>query len=132
MLSPIEWEPKFETGHHVIDTDHQHLFDVVNELVVSTNSGFDPWNARKALNKARSYASYHFNHEEKIMRRAKYPDIERHTALHSQYIMTISEMLFQYNNEVLDQSNLTRYLVGWISDHILVHDRELGEFLKSI
>lgn len=130
-IAPIEWNKSFEVGHPLIDSEHQELFDTVNDFMAAAGDVVDMDATRKALNRARSYAEYHFEHEEQIMKRENYHRLSSHKALHANFMAAIKVYSDKFLYDRIDAGDFQFYLRNWIENHILVYDMEFGVFLKN-
>ncbi|MDD5387942.1 MAG: bacteriohemerythrin [Gallionellaceae bacterium] len=134
---PILWSDNYLTGVDRIDEQHKVLVNTLNEA-----------NARLAINVTRelleqitrdllSYAIYHFDTEESLMREYDYPglrgaDAEQHRQEHrafSQQVVALRNGLRDGN--LVSREELLSFLNNWLINHILNTDKRLGEFLNS-
>ena len=130
-IVPIEWNISFEVGHPLIDSDHEELFKNVNEFMAAVRCNAGQGATKKALHRARSYAEYHFEHEEQIMMRERYNGLGAHKILHADFISAISTYSDRFIQSHVDANDFLFYLRNWIENHILVYDRQFGVFLKN-
>ena len=130
-IAPVEWNKSFEVGHPLIDSEHQELFNTVNEFMTAAYDKSNMSATRKALHRARSYAEYHFEHEEQIMKREKYDRLSGHRALHATFISAITVYSEKFLYGHIDPADFLFYLRNWIENHILIYDMEFGVFLKN-
>ncbi|MDO9224438.1 MAG: bacteriohemerythrin [Pseudomonadota bacterium] len=134
---PILWSDDYLVGVERIDAQHKVLVNTLNEA-----------NARLAINVTRelleqitrdllSYAIYHFETEESLMREYDYAgqssaDAEQHRQEHrsfSQQVVALRNGLRDGN--LVSREELLSFLNGWLLDHILHTDKRLGAFLNS-
>ena len=130
-ISPIEWDSKYELGHSLIDDDHQELFRFVSDFIDSVNNGANYEVTKYTLYNAIRYANTHFEHEEQIMKRALYPKLNAHKELHETFKITITKYAKEFINTRVDSEELSKYFHNWIVSHVLVHDKEFGEFIEK-
>jgi hemerythrin len=82
----IKWQPEFTIWDEELDAHHQQLIRYIQVLD-------DPENRRRAdqtflqmvLDGLVSYASFHFEAEERKMRESGYPNLEAHRAEHADF-----------------------------------------------
>lgn len=128
MSALIVWkDEQFCTGIKSIDEQHRKLVDLVNHLHdVSIRKQFDVLD--DVFFQVMDYVHYHFQHEEELMKKAKFSELEAHQIHHQAFIKKISELHHAYrgtpNDSELTGKLLTDYLALWIHKHILVEDRE--------
>ena len=78
------------------------------------------------------YISYHFDHEEQIMRRHKYYDANIHTAEHANLINGLDQLICDFNRSpAFIGYSAIEYLRSWLVDHIMCADRRLGLYLRQ-
>lgn len=134
---PILWSDSYLTGIKRIDEQHKVLVNTLNEA-----------NARLAVNVTRelleqitrdllSYALYHFDTEESLMREYDYIglsaiDAEKHRQEHrgfSQRVVTLRDGL--RDGRLVSREELLTFLNNWLVNHILHTDKRFAEFLNS-
>ncbi len=65
----LKWDESLETGIPAVDKQHHHLVDVTNKFGSALLQGeVSPEVVETLLEELVSYAKYHFDEEEKIMR----------------------------------------------------------------
>jgi hemerythrin len=131
-MSLVRWDDKYIVGNEVIDSDHKALFALINEFY----DAFQETKRRRDLGfilmKLVKYAEQHFQREEAIMLENGYPVQAEHHEFHTK----LYETIYQLNNRLeSDPAPLDRqaiaFLRGWLTDHILLEDLKLGEFLRQ-
>lgn len=132
-MALVNWSRNFETGHPVIDNQHMTLVALLNKFGAACRSG-DPAEAVAViLQELKSYSGFHFATEERIMQETGYPDLAGHRAEHEKFVEDVEEFEIEYlvsgKNELA--VDILRFLVKWVSEHILDCDRKLGDFLKT-
>ncbi|MDP2431838.1 MAG: bacteriohemerythrin [Pseudomonadota bacterium] len=133
---PILWSDDYLVGVERIDAQHKVLVNTLNEA-----------NARLAVNVTRelleqitrdllSYAIYHFETEESLMREYDYADqsaadAEQHRREHrafSQQVVALRDGL--RDGRLVSREEQLSFLNNWLVDHILNTDKRFGEFLN--
>jgi hemerythrin len=132
-MSIVQWDGSQALGVEIIDTQHKHLFEVVNSLHDKLH---DP-NANAAsllttVDSMRQYVHFHFTTEEELLERHQWPELERHKQLHREFARKADELL--HTAEI----NVTRalrealvFLVDWLVTHIEGEDQKYGPFLRE-
>lgn len=134
---PLLWNDDYLIGVERIDAQHKVLVNTLNEA-----------SARLAVNLTRealeqitrdllSYAIYHFETEESLMREYDYAgqseaDAEQHRQEHrnfSQQVVTLREGL--RDGRLVSREELLSFLNNWLINHILNTDKHFGKFLNS-
>ncbi len=131
-MALIYWLPEFETNIRIIDEQHRHLVDLVNQLYEAHNSGKDRTVLLKIINKLGMYTAMHFAREEDLFETYNYLQIEEHIQEHEYF----EDMLNTFENEFkLGKQELTNtvisFLADWLIDHFNDSDQAYVIFLKS-
>lgn len=125
-------------GHYTID--HQHttlvgyiceLFDLMTRLQTQRPTEEDRKLLAQLLDKLQAYTVEHFAYEEGLMERTNYPDKERHTELHRQFVRRFLQIRSQLQDQgihyVIDLFFMT---FDWLFDHINKVDIHLAKFTR--
>ncbi len=130
----IVWSSELETGIRSIDLQHEELIGMINELdgahLADTNQGL----LKDVLQRLGSYVAFHFGTEEALM--AGLPQAEEHAGEHLQqhrfFVEQLAVMRARAEGEADGAtSQLVDFLNGWLYDHILKTDRQLGALLNG-
>lgn len=127
----ITWNDKiYSVKNSMIDTQHQQLIALINELneAMSSRNGYDV--TAKVLEKTLDYTFYHFQEEEGLMERFAYPEIVQHKAQHEAFRTKVNVLLKQNKEHVgTVPRELLIYLRDWLLNHIVQIDKKLGQYL---
>lgn len=77
----LEMLESFLTGHPEIDADHRKLIEVIN-LIDDAITNNELGECRRLLDSFLEVARGHFEHEEDILRKIAFPDVENHKEYH--------------------------------------------------
>ncbi len=83
----LVWREQMSVGNTLIDTEHRYLLDQINAVELALNSEDNHDILVETLNHLVEYTQTHFNHEEQIQLKIKYPLHENHKVKHKE-IMT--------------------------------------------
>jgi hemerythrin-like metal-binding protein len=125
------WSKSLETGIALIDEQHKELFRQVDILLEQGNEN----RHKDALNFLDKYIVKHFGDEQKMQAGAKYPKAAQHKKFHDDYVVVFRKLKEKYLTEGPSPSNnmeINKTVVGWLKDHILVHDKEFAVYYKSL
>lgn len=128
----LQWEERFRVGLEAIDKDHQKLFELINQLSDTLHQKSEMDVVRSVVKELYEYTFYHFGREEVVMRRHRYPHFLPHKKMHDDFVRQISMVRDRLAAGLeLDTSllELLDYLRGWLVDHILAQDTQLGHFV---
>ena len=132
-MSLIAWsDAKFSVKNPTIDSQHQRLVEMINELneAMASRKGFDTTN--KVLEKAVAYTVYHFQTEEELMEKFAYPGRAAHKAQHEAFKTKVAALQRDFSeHDASVPRELLSYLREWLTQHIVTVDRELGTFLMD-
>ncbi|THB67851.1 MAG: hypothetical protein D6E12_07805 [Desulfovibrio sp.] len=131
-MAIVVWDESMAIGNKDIDAQHAHLFICINNMQEKMLKSRDRHALIDALDSADSYIRYHFATEEKLMEQHGYPEFKAHKAMHQAFVDKITEMgkmVLAAEDQLRDPAGeLLGYLLGWLSTHVLVKDKALGEF----
>lgn len=122
------WQQSFEIGDEIIDSQHQHLFDLANQL----SKANDNQETARLMMLFYRYIREHFFAEEDIMKKVDFPEYARHVDLHDKILHRLSEISLSAQQESWDPGELNSFVNDWLSIHILKEDLHLGRYLKSL
>ena len=126
------WMPKYLTGNPAVDRQHQHLFELVNELHHGIISGQGRESMGKTLKALGSYTLEHFATEEGFMRSTRYGNYPRHKAKHDQLAGQVKDLMAQYEAGALAlPGTLSKFLADWLTHHIKEEDMEMITWLRE-
>ncbi len=130
-MSLIEWSDKYRIGIKTIDAQHKQLIELINELNVAMATGESTNVLSDILSGLTQYTRIHFAYEEKLLEIHGYPQTVEHQQEHHKMISQVEQFNQQF---MLDPTSaisleLMQYLTNWLTNHILVTDKEYVEFL---
>lgn len=128
----IQWKSSYCINIDIIDIQHKHLVDLINELAEAKQKQKDSEIHSKVLKELVDYTMLHFKDEEEYMQKIGYPHILEHKAQHKILIRQIVDILQKYKNgqtQITDR--LLDILNNWLIKHILKQDKDIGTFVNS-
>ncbi|MDD2878992.1 MAG: bacteriohemerythrin [Rhodoferax sp.] len=133
----MAWNPHFETGLELVDTQHHALVDMIN--LAAPHLALNDDVAKRAvgplLDNLTKYAVVHFRDEERLMaQKGMAPDyLAHHHVTHQAFVDEIIQMRRQYEEDgSLTGTELLRFLSSWLSFHILEEDQRMAAQLKDM
>ncbi len=133
----VPWREQMSLNYPPLDEEHQDFLNVVNQAPIVAQSG-DFSKMDWVFEKCYDYVRNHFSHEEDIMERIHFPDIEAHMNAHRTFIQNISEFRQRYENTKNLQEKqkiaieAADFLNLWFLGHILSRDRLLKPYLVRL
>ena len=85
-MKDLVWDNVLSVGLHEIDEDHRNLVKIFNILNRSLSKGESPEYLAAVLEELVNYTVWHFSHEERLMLKFGYEEIEQHKAEHQELI----------------------------------------------
>jgi|APSaa5957512576_1039674.scaffolds.fasta_scaffold137730_1 hemerythrin len=132
QIEVIVWNDLYSVGHPLMDQHHQAVIGFINELAgyCFNNSGsMVRSKALDILQEINHLAQLHFKSEELLLSRVKYPFLDEQCDSHERYSAKIS---YYYQSKLDNRKllDLTRLLLDWWNNHILVEDMKYKEYMK--
>lgn len=132
-MGTIIWSEAYNIGISEIDSQHEKLFGILNELITAYSDGMENAVIIDALIKLTDYTYYHFNAEQEMHSTYKYPKAVLHKTEHNQFIIQLNELKLESEKDstILTQKTL-EFLKDWIITHVLGSDKLFGDYLKKV
>ncbi len=128
----LMWKVGYDCGHPVIDSEHRELFRLANELLDLASVEVSPQAIQAALDALLAHVVGHFAHEEAILRRHDYAEVEHHAELHQRLVERAFVLREQADKEGIAFGDLVQFLAQEVvARHMLLADRKFyGLFAK--
>lgn len=132
---PLTWDDSFATGVPEIDEQHMILVHTLNEAAENLSEESSPETIERITHDLLSYALYHFETEEDLMKQYGYEesspdDSQTHLKQHRSFsakVVSIREGL--KSSTPIAPGDLLEFLNSWLVNHILNTDKKLGSFI---
>ncbi len=132
MSEVIKWDDKYLIGIDEIDAQHKKWIDIYNRFVIARQEHNEHEVLKEILMEIVDYTKYHFETEEKYMKKYDYPDISKHKDKHNYLIKEISDLILSVNyNEEEAIVTLEKMMKEWILKHILTFDKAFGKYVNK-
>jgi len=131
-MASIIWDGGLETGLEEIDGQHRVLIDTFNRIAAAVGKGDTNRDELEGiLAFLRDCALLHFQTEQELMARHRYPRETEHRRLHSDLVREMEAVLEGFHRGEKPLTPVTlEYLDEWIVRHIREEDLRLAEFLR--
>jgi hemerythrin len=131
-MTYAEWDESLATGNELVDSQHKQLFELINELHDSILDGHALDAQEATLTRLMDYAETHFQAEEGLMASVGYPELTAQQEMHREYTFKTTRMLEEARaNEPVLPITLAMFLYDWLSHHIRVEDKKIGEWIRG-
>ncbi len=124
-----EWSEELSVGVTVIDEEHRSLIILISRFQDAVSAGKGEEETARVFDKLLDYTMVHFNHEEQIMKKHDYPDIDIQIKEHRKFTKKVMEL--NRDKKYVFPENVSEFLNSWLVNHILVTDKKLGRFLHE-
>jgi hemerythrin-like metal-binding protein len=124
----LVWNDELVTGVTEIDEQHRNLVNSINEVNTRlSNTTINAEILEKITQDLLSYALYHFETEESLMKEFNYAETQSedstiHQRQHRDFSTTVA-------GKLISREDLLSFLNGWLVNHILNTDKKLGAFI---
>ena len=124
----IQWIDRYEVGDAELDAQHRELFTAVNRFAMAKDRD------RRLLCSIAMFrhAREHFEFEESLMRRVKYPAIADHFEEHTDLISILTAFSDRVASDTLQSMELEAFLREWLVNHMVTADVKLALYLGSL
>lgn len=107
-IRPLQWGDGLRSGHPLIDQQHEQLLSIINRIVHNGHRTHDRALMQSLLDLAVKKLREHFETEDALLRRIRFPEAEQHLAQHHWLMQTAETLAERYRSgealigEVLD------------------------------
>jgi hemerythrin len=118
------WSQEMSVGVDLIDSDHQALIRLINELHDTLEDDDYPSLPGDIFDRLVEYIEFHFLREEAVMQACSYPNARSHQVEHGRFTHEIRYIRDRYirGEETEAAEKLLYFLKNWLRRHILVED----------
>ncbi len=129
-MESIQWREKYNIGDKKIDSDHQKIVSLLQNLQLSNDTCLDPDETNRIFSDLQEYAADHFSYEESVLEKIDFPFIASHKKDHAFFIKTLQSW---QNDEAIDckSQKISMFLTEWLFEHILHYDMKIKDYLKN-
>jgi hemerythrin-like metal-binding protein len=131
-MALVEWRSKYSVGVQSIDSQHQKLFEMINELYDALRAGNVSEVVPAILKRLEAHCRQHFAYEESLMLQTEYPDYFRHRVEHNELMEKTLTLAKDFDeSKVMRSLALLNLLQEWTQRHILSSDKEYSAHLQA-
>ncbi|MEH6625261.1 MAG: hemerythrin family protein [Motiliproteus sp.] len=148
---PIFWQDKMSVANEQIDDEHKYLFCLINTVELSLKLEGEEETLGQVIDQLIDYTQLHFDHEEKIQIKMKYPRHHEHRIEHLQILenlQVLKEQLTQKTESSGENSDevkslkkklskatekeIVQLMREWVLDHVLKKDQDMTKYLSRL
>lgn len=133
ILVKVDWDPKSNSGCSTIDSEHKAILERCNVIVETAleQSSFDE--TLRNVEYLISEMEQHFIDEIEILKRAKYPDVEKHQRIHDALLNKTSALLEKTaSREVNAVEFFSFLLLTVVEGHFKNEDVKYFEYISKL
>jgi hemerythrin len=128
----IKWDDQLSVKNAKIDSQHQTLITMINDLHDSMMAGKGKEVMQKTIQGLVRYAKEHFSTEEQMFLQYGYPDAANHQKEHKKFIEKIDEFSNDFSAGKIGLSiEVMNFLSDWLKNHIMGCDQEYVPYLSG-
>ena len=128
----IDWNEKLSVNIKDIDTQHQKLISMINQLHDAMKGGKGKEILNQIITQMADYTQQHFLAEEQLFIKHEYPETSRHTREHNAFIEKVATFQRDLNSGHITLSlDVMTFLKDWLVKHIEGTDKKYSPFLNA-
>ncbi len=121
-LMLMHWRDVYECGHPIIDTQHQELFNVGNDLINAALDHTPKVGMEYLLHELVEHIRDHFHYEEEVLARTGYPQLIEHQAIHRGLLNRAVELEQRCRAGMLPMPDLVGFVAYDVIAAHIIHD----------
>lgn len=128
------WTKELETGNATIDKQHKELIMAINNLLEACSIGQGRVEIAKTLDFLSTYITKHFNDEEVLQLKFKYPDYANHKQYHEGFKKVVNDISNEYQKSgatIALVGKVNRNIGDWLINHIKREDTKVAAHIQS-
>jgi len=130
-MNLITWNNSLSLKVKILDEHHRHLVSLLNKSYNAIQLN-DKHIVALILGELFDYAKYHFSTEEHLMSEYNFPSLLDHEKDHNHFFYQIDELQSRLQvGESLHTIQIVVFLKEWLTNHILVKDKALADYLVN-
>jgi hemerythrin-like metal-binding protein len=135
-MQKFNWLENYSVGLPEIDKQHQHFFEVANDIIHMTGQeNVTPQDLCAKIDDLNNYSIYHFTTEENLFKKFAYPYAKEHIATHHTYQEKMDQFINSAKQEGADTKKIAlevaEFAGSWLMNHIMVMDQKYVGFIRE-
>jgi hemerythrin len=128
----FKWSQDYSVNIKAIDDQHRELVNILNRLFVAVSKREGDKAIAGILDALVSYTQTHFALEERLMRQAKYKDLEPHMEEHRKLLEQLDQLCKKHLvEEKAIYFEMLSFLKTWLKEHIQGVDTKYSAALQQ-
>ena len=127
----INWSRSYSVGVTQMDSEHQRLIDIINNLYSAMRSGRSKDAIGSILDELVDYTKTHFSHEERLMKESGYVGFDEQKRAHEALISQVVEIQGKYRAGTALGQEVMSFLKNWLVNHIQGLDKRYGPVMNK-
>jgi len=127
----IIWSRSYSVGVSQMDSEHQRLIDIINNLYTAMRSGRSKDAIGTILDELVDYTKTHFAHEERLMKESNFAGFDEQKRAHESLISQVQEIQGKYRSGTALGQEVMSFLKNWLVSHIQGMDKRYGPVLNK-
>lgn len=131
-MRSLQWTEEHSVYLPELDEEHQAMFRLLEELRHAFVEGEAALDLESKLQRLAGEVHGHFGHEERLMREARYPQVEWHRRQHATaraQMASLADSIRAGERASIFES--LEAMAKWARDHTGVADRMAGAYLRN-
>jgi len=131
----IVWTPNLSVGVKKIDDQHKIWFEKANELFEAGKEQRAKDYIDTMIDFLDEYTKLHFRDEEAYMEEIGYPEIDAQKKAHENFVNDLAKLKSDYNKSggnILVILNANKMVINWLTNHIRIMDKKIGDYVKTL
>ena len=136
-MAVLSWREQMSLNYPPLDDEHKAFLEKINQASEGLRER-DVTKMDKMFEACYDYVRNHFSHEEDIMERIHYPEMDEHIASHQLFIKNISQFRQEFETadtvgKKLDASQKAMsFLSVWFLGHLISRDKPMKPYLVRL
>lgn len=129
----LQWSKDLAVGHPIIDSDHQMLVNIANQLAHDVEAGQDDKAIGRSLERLAQYVETHFHREEALFMDSDYPYKDKHCQNHRDIEKLVRGFQTSHTQDAksVDMPKLLNFLREWLVKHIGKLDKGYMPYVQA-
>jgi two-component system, NtrC family, sensor kinase len=135
-MDAFVWDDRFVTGIDIVDQQHHHLVDVVNQVgdMLLGSSEVSEAALQGLFKQLADYAVKHFADEERLMKATNLDPrhVDLHTRHHKEFVQQVVAMWKSRATMKNPAEVVHGFLTAWLTFHILSEDQDMAHQIALV